>query len=395
MEKNSRIQIDSEKSNLVSEENNLNLSKGKQTEKILVKETLEKKLLEKHGCISGFQEKYDITAKKMDEINHNLEITTKRKESLQEEWDSQLRTIAETEGAISALESSKKNAKETLEQEIISHNIPDIEKITQWLLPKEEKESLTIKVNNYKDSVNDYETQIRLLVEKLAGRSITAEKWDEISENKISIEKEIKNIQNNLLLLKEKQEEMKVNLEKKEEFAQQQLILSKKTEQVAEMRQLLKGKAFVEYIAIGRLRYISKAASLRLQEISNNNSQLEVDDNGEFIIKDNKHGGVSRDCKTLSGGETFLVSFSLALALSSEIQLRSTAPLELFFLDEGFGTLDENLIDIVMDSLEKIHHKHLKIGLISHVESIKERMDVKLLVHPATNSHGSRLEMQS
>ena len=59
------------------------------------------------------------------------------------------------------------------------------------------------------------------------------------------------------------------------------------------------------------------------------------------------------------------------------------APLEFFFLDEGFGTLDSNLIDIVMTSLEKLHEEHLNVGIITHVEELKERMPVKLIVTPA------------
>ena len=78
-----------------------------------------------------------------------------------------------------------------------------------------------------------------------------------------------------------------------------------------------------------------------------------------------------RQTATLSGGETFVTSLALALALSAEIQLKGTAPLELFFLDEGFGSLDDMLLDIVMESLEKIHNRHLKVGIISHVESVK------------------------
>ena len=68
-----------------------------------------------------------------------------------------------------------------------------------------------------------------------------------------------------------------------------------------------------------------------------------------------------------------MVSLSLALALSAHIQLKSSAPLELFFLDEGFGTLDEDLLEVVMDSLERVHNERLKVGLISHVEYLKQR----------------------
>ena len=132
-----------------------------------------------------------------------------------------------------------------------------------------------------------------------------------------------------------------------------------------------------------------------MYEITNGNYELEINEDGEFIIRDNKNGGVRRQTATLSGGETFVTSLALALALSAEIQLKGTAPLELFFLDEGFGSLDDMLLDIVMESLEKIHNEHLKVGIISHVESVKARVPIRLMVTPAeTGVSGSRVNIE-
>jgi len=155
-----------------------------------------------------------------------------------------------------------------------------------------------------------------------------------------------------------------------------------------DLDKLFRGKKFVEFVAANQLKYVSVEASKRLKDITGGTYGLEVDENGKFLIRDYKNGGAQRDATTLSGGETFVASLALALALSSQIQLKGTAPLELFFLDEGFGTLDDNLLDIVMDSLEKIHHKRLSIGIISHVESIKNRVPVKLTVTPAVAGLG-------
>ena len=66
------------------------------------------------------------------------------------------------------------------------------------------------------------------------------------------------------------------------------------------------------------------------------------------------------------------------MALSSQIQLKGSAPLEFFFLDEGFGTLDAELLDTVMTSLENLKSESLSVGIISHVEEIKERIPMKL-----------------
>lgn len=79
---------------------------------------------------------------------------------------------------------------------------------------------------------------------------------------------------------------------------------------------------------------------------------IEVDSEGGFVMRDDANGGVRRPVSSLSGGETFLTSLSLALALSAQIQLRGEYPLQFFFLDEGFGTLDQDLLDTVVTALE-------------------------------------------
>jgi exonuclease SbcC len=129
-------------------------------------------------------------------------------------------------------------------------------------------------------------------------------------------------------------------------------------------------------------------------EITNNRYRLELNEQGEFVICDLYNGGVKRGCNTLSGGETFLTSLSLALALSSQIQLKGSSNMEFFFLDEGFGTLDSNLLDIVMNSLEKLQSENLTDGIISHVEELKNRVPVKLLVEPAQPGiRGTKVEL--
>ena len=132
-----------------------------------------------------------------------------------------------------------------------------------------------------------------------------------------------------------------------------------------------------------------------LRKLSRGNYELECNEQGHFRIIDYKNGGIRREVGTLSGGEIFLASLSLALALSSQIQLTNHAPLELFFLDEGFGTLDDSLLDVVMEALESLHgFSSRAIGLITHVEKIRSQIPVKLMVTPAeSGGRGSRVEI--
>lgn len=90
-----------------------------------------------------------------------------------------------------------------------------------------------------------------------------------------------------------------------------------------------------------------------------------------------------------------MASLALALALSSQIQMKGAAPLELFFLDEGFGTLDGQALEVVMECLERIRNKRRSVGVISHVEEIKSRIPVRLLVNPAQMGEGgSKIQIE-
>ena len=81
--------------------------------------------------------------------------------------------------------------------------------------------------------------------------------------------------------------------------------------------------------------------------------------------------------------------------MSGAICAKSLRPIEFFFLDEGFGTLDEKLVDVVMDVLEKLRSKHFSIGLISHVEELKHRIDNKIIVSGATDRSGSSVRVEA
>ncbi len=161
------------------------------------------------------------------------------------------------------------------------------------------------------------------------------------------------------------------------------------------LQTVFKGNAFVEFIAQEQLTNVSLDASERLKQLTNQRYALEVDTEGGFIMRDDANGGVRRPVNSLSGGETFLTALALALALSTQIQLRGESPLEFFFLDEGFGTLDADLLETVMNTLEKLHLQNLTIGIISHVPELKNRLSRRLVLTPAeAGGVGSQVKME-
>ena len=182
-----------------------------------------------------------------------------------------------------------------------------------------------------------------------------------------------------LLQLREKYKELQKQLAEEE----------KQRKLCDELKLLLRGNRFLEFIASEYLQEICGTASKTLLSLTSGRYFLQYDK--DFKVGDNLDGGNLRAVRTLSGGETFLVSLSLALSLSAAICLKSLRPIEFFFLDEGFGTLDEKLVDTVMDVLNKLS-KNFAVGLISHVEELKHRIDNKIVVTGANERHGSQVK---
>jgi exonuclease SbcC len=100
----------------------------------------------------------------------------------------------------------------------------------------------------------------------------------------------------------------------------------------------------------------------------------------ELNVMDNYQGGEVRSTRNLSGGESFIVSLSLALGLSS--MASRNIRIDSLFLDEGFGTLDEDTLETALEALAGLHQEGKLIGVISHVGGLKERIPTRIKVKP-------------
>lgn len=138
--------------------------------------------------------------------------------------------------------------------------------------------------------------------------------------------------------------------------------------------------------AFGRL---SASASKLLLEMSNDQYEFRHNDRLEFEVIDHANAGEARPARTLSGGETFLASLSLALALADEVAdlaTEGTARLESIFLDEGFGTLDPDTLDVVATAIEELGARGRMVGVVTHVAALAERIPVQFKVTKASGS---------
>ncbi|WP_142712373.1 AAA family ATPase [Clostridium perfringens] len=317
------------------------------------------------------------------------------KEKVEKAFNNMNQEVSVTKERVNSLKLRKENEEKKVNLALEEEGFKTILEVKEGILSKDEKEKLKTLIEEYDNNLIKIKANIELLIKKLNGKSLTEEEWTRVLQEKNNTEKELKEVEELKIRLVTESESIKKKLEEQRDILHIKAKQEHKLALLSDLEKLFKGKKFVEFIAANQLKYISIEASKKLKDITNGVYGLEVDENGKFIIRDYKNGGAERDASTLSGGETFLASLALALSLSSQIQLKGTAPLELFFLDEGFGTLDDNLLDVVMSSLERLHHERLSVGIISHVESIKNRVPVKLILTPAeAGIGGSKVKIE-
>ena len=153
------------------------------------------------------------------------------------------------------------------------------------------------------------------------------------------------------------------------------------------------GNKFRRYAQGLTLERLLLHANVRLGELKPRYS-LERAPGGDMLVQvvDNDMAGEVRGLPNLSGGERFLVSLALALGLS-EMSTGQGLRVESLFIDEGFGALDSASLGQAIGVLEQLHATGRRVGVISHIEDVKERIAVKITVSPASNG-SSAVEVQ-
>ncbi len=158
---------------------------------------------------------------------------------------------------------------------------------------------------------------------------------------------------------------------------------------------LLRATAFERWLCGEALDTLVVEASQTLMELSGGHYQLDRDERNELVVIDFQDAAVSRPVHTLSGGETFQASLALALALSRQVVSLSAGLRDLnsMFLDEGFGTLDEDTLETVAATLERLAaDSERMVGVITHVPALAERVPVRFVVSRDAGTSAIRKE---
>ena len=181
------------------------------------------------------------------------------------------------------------------------------------------------------------------------------------------------------------EKEFKTDAENTEQRRQKEMEIKKKRTEF-ELWDRLKnlfgdadGKKFRTIAQSYILRELLNKANHFLEQLSDRYELDCQDDSLGILVRDMYLGGTIRPVNMVSGGESFVVSLALALGLST-ISGNGFAT-DMLFIDEGFGTLDSNTLDVVMSTLERLRETgNRKVGIISHVDTLYERIPLKIVV---------------
>lgn len=149
-----------------------------------------------------------------------------------------------------------------------------------------------------------------------------------------------------------------------------------------------RGKKFSNFAQDLSLMHLLQQANARLSKLTDRYELSFKIDADDLQIIDHYQGGMMRAVKTLSGGESFIISLALALSLSDFAS--NNINIESLFIDEGFGTLDLETLETAMETLEKLQDQSGKrIGVISHVQSLKERIHTQIQLEKSTQGYST------
>ncbi len=177
--------------------------------------------------------------------------------------------------------------------------------------------------------------------------------------------------------------ELKENFKKRQELDSELQTAKIEMERWQTLREIIPANTLRDFALDITFKQVSRIANEHLKYLTSERYQLKVETIGKLSVLDRWNANEERPVETLSGGESFLTSLALALALSELSQGR--AQLNSLFLDEGFGTLDSETLDIAIAALEGLRMQGRSIFLISHIQELTRRLPVKINVRKRGN----------
>ena len=363
------------------------------------KDNLDKIQSEFDNLISERNDLYgDSTQKPDDEekiLNDNFNTASDNLENIRKECEQKRDELKEIQISAEDLRSRTNSREielnsleETFKNDLNEKGFESEQEFLDSMLKNNVLEKLQSKLNELEANKHNIEGQLSNAHKKLGeliSQSVTNKSSDEVERELKTVLDELNEIQRKIVENESTITHIKETLEKLENLKNELEKQESKAEKWNMLSNLIgsaNGDKFRVFAQKQTLAIVVKHANEQLKKMKNRYS-LKVtpnDENLSLSVIDREQAGEIRPTKNLSGGESFIVSLALALGLS-QISGSHTR-VDSLFLDEGFGSLDEDSLNTALDALSNIQSEGRMIGIISHVQALKERIATQIQVIP-------------
>ncbi len=248
-------------------------------------------------------------------------------------------------------------------------------------------QKLTDQIDAHKNEIQQLALEITELQTRFEETPFDPEALERIEIQLGEIEAQLQAKQKEIGAQGERIKGLKDALEKREALADKLRVAQQELERWQRLQETIPRNDLRDFALEIMFKQMGSLANEQLKYLTSERYQLKVEGIGDLSVIDRWNANEERPVETLSGGESFLTSLALALALSELSRGRSQ--LNSLFLDEGFGTLDTETLDIAIAALEGLRMQGRSIFLISHIQELTRRLPVKINVRKQGNGSSS------
>lgn len=327
-------------------------------------------------------------------VEHDYQQFTENLNTLNLKLVSQKTSIELIDKQIIELNEELKQHQHQIDKALEVHQLQSIEVVKQVLNQQLNVVQIRKELEDFRILFETLRSSIQELEQKLAEVSFDEMVFKTQEEQLNLITKQLKETAEIVTKTKTEIERLTKSYAEKKDLLIELEKLQKRATNLQTMRNLFNSAGFVQYVSSIYLKQLCDNANVRFHRMTRNQLSLQMNDNNDFEIIDYLNEGRSRSVKTLSGGQSFQVSLSLALALAESVQTNAKSDKNFFFIDEGFGTQDADAVNIVFETLMSLQKENRIVGIISHVDELKDRIPVALQI-TKDEEKGSLIEVIS
>jgi exonuclease SbcC len=328
--------------------------------------------------ITEVDDAYQKLVRSNKETEENYQKALQHEKILSPKLAEQKAIVSQSEKQITELEKEISGNEESIGKALADQNFIEFKEVENILVQDINIQLVRAKIQNFKVEFEALKKFIGELELKLKGLSFDNEQFSLAEQQFSEAQIEQKKISDSVVTKTAEIDRLEKEFVKKGDLLKELAKLQKRSENLKVMMNLFKGAGFVQYVSSIYLRQLCDHANVRFHRMTRNQLSLQLNENNDFEIIDYLNEGKSRSVKTLSGGQAFQVSLSLALALAESVQANAQADKNFFFIDEGFGTQDTESVNIVFETLTNLMKENRIVGIISHVEELKEKIPTAL-----------------